>query len=117
MLAPFLNPSSLLLINAGVLWFPSWTRTGPGRAEGFEAMGQRMLFMLAQMLGLVFVLLLPALAFAAIFFVGRLWLNLTWVVPLAASGAALVLAAEAAAGIAALGSLFERLDVSDELLS
>jgi len=117
LLAPFLNLSSLLLINAGVLWFPSWTRTGPGRAEGFEAMGQRMLFMIAQMLGLVLVLLLPALVFAATFFVGRLWLNLMFVVPLAAVGAALVLAAEAAAGLVALGRLFEKLDVSDELLT
>jgi hypothetical protein len=117
LLAPFLNLSSLLLINAGVLWFPSWTRTGPGRAEGFEAMGQRMLFMVAQMLGLVLVLLLPALVFAAIFFVGRLWLNLMFVVPLAAVGGAVVLAGEAAAGVVALGRLFEKLDVSDELLT
>jgi hypothetical protein len=117
LLVPFLNLSSLLLINAGVLWFPSWTRTGPGRAEGFEAMGQRMLFMLAQMLGLVFVLLLPALVFAGVFLVGRLWLSLMMVVPLAAAGAALVLAGEAAAGVVALGRLFEKLDVSDELLS
>ena len=117
LLVPFLNLSSLLLINAGVLWFPSWTRTGPGRAEGFEAMGQRMLFMLAQMLGLVLVLLLPALVFVAVFFVARLWLTLMIVVPLAAVGAALVLAGEAVAGVVALGRLFEKLDVSDELLT
>jgi hypothetical protein len=69
------------------------------------------------MLGLVLVLLLPALVFAATFFMGRLWLNLMFVVPLAAVGAALVLAAEAAAGLVALGRLFEKLDVSDELLT
>jgi hypothetical protein len=117
LLAPLLNFNSLLLVNAGVLWFPSWVRVGPGRAEGFEAMGQRMLFMLAQLLALLFVLLLPALAFTAVFLLGRLWLGLLIVVPGAALGAALVLAAEAALGLAWLGRLFERLDMSDELLT
>jgi hypothetical protein len=117
LLAPFFNFNSLLLLNAGVLWFPSWMRIGPGRAEGFEAMGQRMLFLLAQIIALGFVLVLPALVGAAVFLLGRPGLDLRLLVPLAALGAALVLAAEAAAGLALLGRMFERLDVSDELLN
>ena len=114
LLVPALNANSLLLMNAGVLLFPAWVRIGPGRAEGFEAMGQRMVFMLAQLVGLLLLLLLPAAVFAGLYLAGRLWLPVLVLAPLAAGAATLVLAAEAVAGLLVLGSLFERLDLSDE---
>ena len=68
-----------------------------------------------ELLGLLAALLLPAGAFALAFFVGRPWLAVLVLVPLASLGAALVLSVEAALGLIALGHLFERLDISTEL--
>src|SRR5436305_15022380 len=49
-LMPFLNIMSLLIPNAAVLLFPGWFQIGKEGPDGIEAMGQRIIFVLGQML-------------------------------------------------------------------
>jgi len=116
LVAPGLNLISLLIHNAAVLLFPGWARMGPGQARGFEAMGRNILFMIGQMTALALALLLPAAAFAAVFFVGQLWVSWSLVLPAAALAALTLLLAQGYAALRMLGDRFERMDVSAELV-
>jgi len=109
-----LNIVSLMIPNAAVLYFPSWFYAGKNAPQGIEATGQRMIFALGQFLVFAIALAPASLAFLAVFFVARLALPVEFVIPLAALAAAAVLAAEGAAGVAWLGRLFEKLDISSE---
>ena len=115
LLAPWLNVLSLLIINAGVLFFPAWSHLGPGSAQGFEVMGQRLILMAGQLVALALCVVPAGLVFALVFFFGRLIVGAVAVVPIAAAAATLVLAGEAAIAVRFLGGLFERFDVSAEL--
>jgi len=101
--------------NAAVLLFPAWLQTGPGGPQGIEATGQRLIFLLGQLL--VFSL---ALAPSGLVAVGVYWLLTVWMpwplaVPLAGAAGAVLLLIEAGIGIVGLGKLFDRLDVAAEL--
>ena len=61
MVIPMLNFVSLIIPNASVLLFPSWFQTGREGPHGIEATGQRLIFMLGQLL--VFVLALSKLQY------------------------------------------------------
>jgi len=114
--APGLNMISLLIHNAAILLFPGWARVGPGQARGFEAMGRSILVMIAQITALGLALVLPAGAFAALFFiVGPLWASWTVVLPIGALAALVLMAFEAYAALRMLGDWFERMDISTEL--
>jgi hypothetical protein len=77
-------------------------------------MGQRLIFMIGQLVVFI-VAMIPAVAlFAGVFFLVNWLVGMATAIPLASAAAALVLGAEAAAGIALLGWLFERFDVSGE---
>ncbi|HRZ58070.1 MAG TPA: hypothetical protein P5525_21740, partial [Candidatus Paceibacterota bacterium] len=115
--APGLNMISILIHNAAILLFPGWARVGPGQARGFEAMGRSILLMIAQVTALGLALVLPAGAFAALFFLGQLWAPWTVVLPVGALAALVLLAIEAYAALRMLGDWFERMDVSTELLT
>lgn len=115
-IAPALNLFALLLHNGTVVLFPAWLRTGPRGAQGFEAMGHQMLLMIGQVVALALALIMPAGAFALVFVLVRHWFVLLVWLPLASVAASAILAAEAFAGIFMLGTLFERLDVSDEMM-
>jgi hypothetical protein len=115
LVAPLLNVLSLLIINAGVLVFPAWSHHGPGSAQGFEVMGQRLIFMAGQLLALAVGVLPAGVVFALGFFLGRLLVGPMIAVLLSAVGVAVVLAIEAAVAIYFLGRLFERFDLSAEL--
>lgn len=116
--APGLNMISLLIHNAAILLFPGWARVGPGQARGFEAMGRGILLMIAQITALGLALVLPAGAFAALFFiVGPLWTSWTVVLPIGALAVLVLLAIEAYAALRMLGDWFERMDISTELLT
>jgi hypothetical protein len=115
--SPMLNLITLQIPNAAALLFPAWFQATKGGAQGIEVMGQRLIFMLGQLLVFV-VTLIPATAlFAGVFFLVKWLVGLAAAIPLGSVAAALVLGAEAAAGIALLGWLFERFDVSEELNS
>jgi len=117
LIAPMLNLILLQIPNAAALAFPAWFQSAKGGGQGIEATGQRLIFMLGQVLVLLVVLLPAAALFAGVFFLAR-WLLATFVaIPLASIAAALVLAVEAALGVMLLGWLFDRFDVAAEQTS
>lgn len=114
MLLPMLNLISLLIPNAAVLLFPSWFQSGQDATQGIEATGQRLIFMLGQTLVFALSLLPAALAFAAVFFLGRLAVDWVFTVPFAGLAAALMLGIEVGVGVMMLGRIFEKFDLSAE---
>jgi hypothetical protein len=113
-LLPVLDVLLLLIPNAAVLLFPSWIQTGKDSPRGIEAIGQRLIFALGQLLVLALALLPAAIAFVGVFFLLKLALGYAAAVPFAALVAAIILAVEAGFGVMLLGRLFERFDVSEE---
>jgi hypothetical protein len=114
---PLLNLIILQVPNATALAFPAWFQVAKGGGHGIEATGQRLIFMLGQML-VILVALIPAVAlFAGMFFLVKMLLGTAFAIPLAALAAAVVLAIEAALGVVLLGWLFDRFDVSAEATS
>ncbi len=114
LIIPMLNLITLQIPNSAAVLFPAWFQAARGGSTGIEVTGQRLIFMIGQMLAFI-VALLPATAlFAGVFFLAKMVLGMAVAIPLASIAAAVVLAAEAAAGIALLGWLFNRFDVSAE---
>ncbi len=116
MVFPFLNLIALLFPNAAVLLFPGWFQSSRESPHGMEAMGQRIIFVAGQFLAFLLILVLPAAAFALVFFGGKFLLNLSpglCAVPAAAAAAA-VMAAETAGSLVLLGRRFERFDLSSD---
>jgi hypothetical protein len=111
---PMLNLITLQIPNAATLLFPAWFQATKGGSQGVEVMGQRLIFMIGQLV--VFILaMIPAVGmFAGVFFLVKWLLGMAIAIPLASITAAMVLAAEAALGVMLLGWLFERFDVSKE---
>ena len=112
LLLPVLNLILFQIPNATALAFPAWFQSTKGAAQGLEATGQRLIFMIAQLLVLLVALIPAALLFAVVFFLARMLLPTAIVIPLASFAAAVVLALESALGIMLLGWLFDRFDVS-----
>jgi ABC-2 type transport system permease protein len=117
MIVPMLNLVSLIVPNASVLLFPGWFQSGREGPHGVEATGQRLIFMLGQILAFVAALIPAALAFAAIFFplsyFGQQFIGIT----LASAASALMLGIESALAIFLLGRIFENFDLSAESVS
>jgi hypothetical protein len=112
--APMLNLVTLVIPNAAVLLFPGWFQIGPEGPQGIEAMGQRLIFALGQLVVLAVALIPAGVLAGVIIFLGG-WLGGAVIaVPVAAVAAAFVLAAEAGLGMMLLGKLFERFDLSSE---
>ncbi len=112
---PALNLISLLVPNAALLIFPAWLQTGPGGPQGIEATGQRLIFLLGQLLVFSLALVPGAAAALGAYFLATLTLPPAVAVPFAGAAAAALLFVEAGLGMAGLGKLFERLDVAAEL--
>jgi ABC-2 type transport system permease protein len=115
LLLPVLNIITLQIPNAAALLFPAWFQVARGGPHGIEAAGQRLIFMLGQMLAFTLALLPPAALSVGVFFLVKLFLSMAPALLLASLTATGVLAVEAALGIVLLGRLFERFDVSAEL--
>ncbi|MDE3068904.1 MAG: hypothetical protein KGJ60_15330 [Verrucomicrobiota bacterium] len=111
---PILDLLLLLIPNAAVLLFPSWTQTGKDGPRGVEAVGQRLVFALGQVLVLALALAPAALASAGAFFLLRLALGPAAAVLLAALAAAVIVAVETVLGVMLLGKWFERFDVTED---
>jgi ABC-2 type transport system permease protein len=111
---PFLNLITLQIPNAAVLLFPAWFQASKEGAQGIEATGQRLIFMLGQFF--VFVLaLVPATGVGAgVFILAKFVLGLTAGLGLGSVAVALTLAIEATLGLMLLGYLFDRFDLSSE---
>ena len=117
-LCPTFNLVSLLIPNAAALLLPAWfvsdaAGSGVG-SRGIEVLGQRLLFLLAQLLTLLVALVPAGVAFFLVWVFGRSYLPAAAVLPLAAAAASVVFAGEAAGGLALLGHWFEQYDVSAE---
>jgi len=113
-LSPALNFLSFVIPNASVLLLPAWFQTDKAMPHGIEAMGQRIILLLGQLL-VLFVSALPAgLVFTAVLLLVR-WLAGGFVAaPVAAMAAAAVIALEVAVALMLMGRWFEKLDVSQE---
>lgn len=111
---PALSFAGLCVQNAGAIFFPAWV-TNEGRLEGrgFEATGQRLLTLVGTLLVLLLALLPSSLVGAA---AGALvsWLTGGWA--LAAVAGAVVasgaLVAESLLAVWLLGTVFERIDLT-----
>jgi hypothetical protein len=114
-LVPTLNLIILLIPNAAVLLFPAWFLPGKEGAQGIEATGQRIIFMLGQLLVFLLTLIPASIGFLVVFLLIRALLGLTLAIPLASIMATIVLAAEGALGLMLLGHFFDRFDLSSEL--
>jgi hypothetical protein len=114
---PMLNLIILQIPNAAALAFPAWFQSAKGGGQGIEATGQRLIFMIGQLLVLLVALIPAAALFAGVYFLGKMLLPTAIAIPLAAIAAAVVLAVEAALGVMLLGWLFDRFDVSAEATS
>ena len=111
-LAPMLIAGQLIIQNAAVVLFPGWIATGGARARGVEAMGQKVLMLVATMLSLA-IGVLPAVVVAG----GLGWLLyllVGWpgVLPAALVFAGILLV-EAALVLTWLGRVLERTDPSE----
>ncbi len=115
LIVPMLNLITLQIPNAAVLLFPAWFQTGKEGPHGIEATGQRLIFMLGQLLVFIVALIPVAACFLGLFFLLKLFGGVALALPLASIAAALVLTAEALLGLMLLGWLFERFDLSAEL--
>jgi ABC-2 type transport system permease protein len=114
LIIPMLNLITLQIPNAATLLFPAWFQATKGGGQGVEVMGQRLIFMVGQLLVFIVALIPAAALFAGVFFLVKWLVGIATAIPLASIAAAVVLGAEAAAGVALLGWLFERFDVSGE---
>jgi hypothetical protein len=114
LIIPMLNLITLQIPNGAALLFPAWFQAAKGGGVGIEVTGQRLIFMIGQMLVFIVALTPAAALFAGVFFLVKMLLSMAIAIPLASIAAAIVLGAEAAAGVALLGWLFNRFDVSAE---
>jgi hypothetical protein len=111
---PTLNLVSFLIPNAAVLLFPAWFQSGQDATAGIEATGQRLIFGLGQFVVFLGALVPAGLVAGIVYFFAQLALPWTLALMLAAVPGTLVLAVEAAVGVALLGKAFDRFDVSAE---
>lgn len=112
---PALNFIALIIPNAAVLLFPAWFQTGTDSPRGIEATGQRLVFAIGQFLAFGISLIPAAAVFILNLFVIK-WLAgaLEIAVFVSSFAATIILAIEAGFGVALLGWLFNRFDVSSE---
>jgi ABC-2 type transport system permease protein len=111
---PMLNLVSLIIPNGSVLLYPGWFQTGREGPQGIEATGQRLIYMICQVLVFA-VALLPALAVAGfVYWVFYVWGQFLFGIPVASVVFAIILGLEAAIAIGILGRIFDRFDLSTE---
>jgi hypothetical protein len=112
-MAPALNVLSFIIPNASVLLLPAWFQTDKSMPHGIEAMGQRIVLLLGQMLMLLIAALPAGLVFTLILLLGE-WVAGWWIAaPLAGLAATAVVLVEVAVALVLMGRWFEQLDVSE----
>jgi len=109
-IAPGLIVVQLLIQNALAVTFPSWVSIGPARG-GVDVMGQRMLLMVASVVGFLVAVLPAAIVGGGVALLLRVF---TPNVPIVLPGlmAAAVLLGEAVLGSELVGSILDRTDVT-----
>jgi hypothetical protein len=113
---PCVDLIAMLIPNAAVLFFPAWFQLGKDGPRGFETTGQQLILMIGQLLVLALSLAPAAAAFTVVFFLTSRLLPSTLSVLLGGAVASVFLLIEAGIGIRLLGGVFERFDLSGEVL-
>ena len=97
--------------NGVAVIFPGWVPLGSSRPRGVDAVGQRLILLMANWLGLI-VALLPGVAVTAALSVFLRPIVGPWVLPLGALFTTLSVVGEMVLVTAALGPVLERLDLT-----
>ena len=115
LLLPIFNLSTAILPCAGALLYPGWFRPQESTGPGIENTGMKLILGIAQLLA-VFVAMIPVAFFGAVawFALGKFTAAAEWQALAAGGTAMLILAMETGLGIAWLGSLYDKFDVSSE---
>lgn len=115
LLLPIFNLSTAILPCAGALLYPGWFRPQEGTGPGIENTGMKLILGIAQLLAVV-VAMIPVAFFGAVawFALGKFTAAAEWQALAAGGTAMLILAMETGLGIAWLGSLYDKFDVSSE---
>lgn len=113
---PVLDLIAILLQNTGVILLPAWFQFDKTTPRGIETMGQQLILMFGQVLALALCLLPAGLVFGGILFLSHYALPMEIGIVLGCIGAAAVMCAEVALAVRLLGGVFERFDLSAELM-
>ncbi len=115
LLLPIFNLSTAILPCAGALLYPGWFRPQESTGPGIENTGMKLILGIAQLLAVV-VAMIPVAFFGAVawFALGKFTAAAEWQALAAGGTAMLILAMETGLGIAWLGSLYDKFDVSSE---
>jgi hypothetical protein len=108
---PALVLAQYTMHNAVAVLFPGWVPLGASRPRGVDAVGQRLILLIANWLGLV-IALLPGIALTAVLSLLFRPLVGPWILPLGALLTTAIVVAETMVVTEALGPVFERLDVT-----
>jgi ABC-2 type transport system permease protein len=111
LLLPCFSMIGVLIQNAIAVIWPAWVELGKASRQGIEAMGQRLINMVATLLTLMVAVIPAAIIFGIIYFLGSMIMGVA-IMPIAAGAAALVLLAEGGLSIFWLGRLFDKFDVT-----
>ncbi len=114
-LMPPLSALQLIIPNAATLLFPGWFQASRGRGGGIEVIGQRMIFLFAQLLTMIGALLPPTLFGGLLIFIFHWWLGPVAAVTIATMAMLAILLGEVWLGVWWLGGRFEKLDLSADL--
>jgi ABC-2 type transport system permease protein len=116
LVAPTVITLQLLALNGITLLFPGWFQPGRGaQGGGVEAMGQRMIFALANLIVILLALAPAAIAAALLIFSTQWLIGASAAVFLATFVVVVVLVGEIWCGLWWLGARFEKFDLSAEL--
>ncbi len=116
LIVPLVCALQLLIPNAAAVLFPGWMQaTRSHHDRGIEMLGQRIIFVLGQMLVIILALLPAALGATALVFALQWLLGSAVAVALATLAVVVILAGEIWCGLWWLGQRFERLDLAAEL--
>jgi ABC-2 type transport system permease protein len=111
-LAPGLIAAQYVIHNGVALLFPAWVAFGGQRPRGLDAMGQRLILLGGTWIALIIMTLPGAIAGALTGFALIRWVGPLSLVPAALACAAALLV-ETMAATEALGSAYERIDLTD----
>jgi hypothetical protein len=115
-IAPLFIAIQVLMPNAFTVLFPAWVRVTRDQTErGIEMMGQRLIFVVSQVLVTALVLLPALIVGALLFFILNLIAGSGIGAAVALIGIAMLLGFEVWLGIRWLGNRFEAMDISSEL--
>lgn len=113
--APAVIALQLLALNGTTLLFPAWFQATRGQAGGIEVMGQRMIFVFANLIVVLTALLPAGLAAALLIFITQWIIGASAAVFLATLVVLAVLIGEIWCVLWWLGERFEKFDLSAEL--